>query len=92
MQGSKLYVGNLSYSVTGSQLKELFSQYGEIKDAVVIKDRDTDRSKGFGFIELSSPAEAEKACDALNGKEYEGRSLRVNEAKQREPRENRRRF
>jgi RNA recognition motif-containing protein len=92
MQGSKLYVGNLSYSVTGSQLKELFSQYGEIKDAVVIKDRDTDRSKGFGFVELSSPTEAQKACDALNGKEFDGRNLKVNEAKQREQRDNRKRF
>lgn len=90
MDGSKLYVGNLNYSVTESQLRELFSQYGELKDVVLIKDSYTDRSKGFGFIEFSNPSEAEKAATDLNGKDHEGRALKVNEAKQRPPRDNKR--
>ena len=90
MQGSKLYVGNLSYSVTDEQLRELFSQHGQVKDAVIIKDHYTERSKGFGFIEFSSPTEAETAINALNGAEFQGRNLRVNEARQRPQRDNRR--
>jgi RNA recognition motif-containing protein len=75
MQGSKLYVGNLSYSVTDEQLKELFSPYGSVQSANVIGN------KGFGFVELGSSAEAEKAKEALDGSEFEGRTLRVDEAR-----------
>ncbi len=75
MQGSKLYVGNLTYSVTNEQLKELFSQYGEVKEVNVIIGR------GFGFVEMSSPSEAEKAKEALNGSDLEGRTLKVDEAR-----------
>jgi RNA recognition motif-containing protein len=90
MQGNKLYVGNLSYSVTENQLRELFSQYGKIQDVVIIKDSYTDKSKGFGFVEFSNPSEAQKAATELNGKEYESRALKVNEAKQRPERNNKR--
>ena len=75
MQGSKLYVGNLTYSVTNEQLKELFSNYGEVKEVNIIEGR------GFGFVEMSSPAEAEKAKEALNGSDFEGRTLKVDEAR-----------
>jgi RNA recognition motif-containing protein len=75
MQGSKLYVGNLNYSVTSEQLEELFLNYGEVKSVKVIE------GKGFGFVELSGPSEAEKAREALDGSEFEGRTLRVNEAR-----------
>ena len=74
MQGSKLYVGNLSYSVTEEQLRELFSNYGEVKEVRIIPSRD------FGFVEMSDTAEAEKAKEALNGCEVEGRALKVAEA------------
>ena len=80
MPGSKLYVGNLSYSVTEEQLKQLFSKHGVIKDAVVIKDNFTDRSKGFGFVEMNTPEEAESAITALNNTEVDGRSIKVNVA------------
>jgi RNA recognition motif-containing protein len=90
MQGNKFYVGNLNYSVTEGQLRELFSQYGKIQDAVIIKDNYTDRSKGFGFIEFSNASDAQKAAAELNGKEYEGRALKVNAARQRPQRNNRR--
>jgi cold-inducible RNA-binding protein len=82
----KLYVGGLSYSVTDSQLSELFQSHGTVESAKVITDRDTDRSRGFGFVEMSTQQEAEQAIKALNGTEHEGRSLTVNESK---PRENR---
>jgi RNA recognition motif-containing protein len=81
-----LYCGNLSYSVSSSQLEELFSQYGTVVSAQVIADRDTGRSKGFGFVEMEGDDEAQAAIDGLNGNEHEGRSLTVNEAR---PRENR---
>ncbi|MFH1415772.1 MAG: RNA-binding protein [Elusimicrobiota bacterium] len=81
MPNSKLYVGNLSYSTTESQLQEMFAKYGEVKSVAVITDRDSGRSKGFGFIEMSTPEEAKKAVEALNDTEYEGRNLRVNEAR-----------
>jgi RNA recognition motif-containing protein len=84
--GRKLYCGNLSYSVSSSDLEQLFSQFGSVQSAQVITDRDTGRSKGFGFVEMASPAEAEAAISGLNETEHEGRSLTVNEAK---PRENR---
>ena len=84
--GKKLYVGNLAYSVTDSTLEQLFGQHGTVQSAQVIMDRDTGRSKGFGFVEIGSDAEAQAAIQALNGKEVDGRSLTVNEAKPREDR------
>jgi len=75
MEGSKLYVGNLSYSVTNEQLEELFSKYGEIKEVNIIEGR------GFGFVELSDPSEAEKAKEALDGTEFKGQNLRVGTAR-----------
>jgi len=83
MQGSKLYVGNLSYSVTDEELKELFSNHGEVKEVNIIE------GKGFGFVEMSSQAEAEKAKEALNNSEFKGRTLRVDEARPPRRRENR---
>ena len=84
--GSKLYVGNLSYNITSSDLEQLCSPHGTVQSAEVIADRDTGRSKGFGFVQMGSDQEAQAAIGALNGKEHDGRSLTVNEAK---PRENR---
>lgn len=84
--GKKLYCGNLSYSVRSSDLEQLFSQYGNVVSAQVIEDRETGRSKGFGFVEMGSSEDAEAAINALNGHEHEGRSLNVNEARPREPR------
>lgn len=78
--GKKLYVGNLNYQTTGSGLEQLFSQYGSVQLAEVVKDRDTGRSRGFGFVEMSSDAEAQEAIRNLNDKEIEGRRLVVNEA------------
>jgi len=75
MQGSKLYVGNFSYSTTNEQLEKLFSQYGQVKSANVIGD------KGFGFVEMSNTSEAEKAQEALDGSDFDGRTLKVNEAR-----------
>ncbi|HEV3081345.1 MAG TPA: RNA-binding protein [Gemmataceae bacterium] len=82
--GKKLYVGNLTYGVTDSTLSQLFEAHGTVQSAQVIMDRDTGRSKGFGFVEMGSDAEAQAAIQALNGKEVEGRTLTVNEAKPRE--------
>ena len=84
--GRKLYCGNLSYNVSSSDLEQLFSQFGSVESAQVIADRDTGRSKGFGFVEMASDAEAEAAISGLNETEHDGRPLTVNEAK---PRENR---
>ena len=84
--GSKLYVGNLSYNTTGSDLEQLFAAHGTVNSAEVIADRDTGRSKGFGFVEMGSEAEAQAGIAALNGKDHGGRALTVNEAK---PKENR---
>ena len=84
--GSKLYVGNLNYEVTGSDLEQLFSQHGTVQSAEVIADRDTGRSKGFGFVQMGSDAEAQAAIAALNGQQHDGRALTVNEAKPREDR------
>ena len=83
---TKLYVGNLPYSVTDSKLEEIFSPHGEVRSAQVVMDRDTGRSKGFGFVEMGSPQEAQSAINTLNGKEVDGRSLTVNEARPREDR------
>lgn len=82
--GKKLYVGNLGYSVTGSDLEQLFGAHGQVESAQVITDRDSGRSKGFGFVEMSSSEEAQAAISALNGQQHEGRSLTVNEAKPKE--------
>ena len=84
--GKKLYVGNLSYGVDSSVLEQLFSQHGQVVSAQVISDRDTGRSKGFGFVEMSSDDEAQAAIAAMNGQEHDGRTLTVNEAKPREDR------
>ncbi len=84
--GKKLYVGNLSYEVSASDLEQLFSQHGTVESAQVIEDRATGRSKGFGFVEMSSEAEAESAISSLNGQDHGGRALTVNEAKPRESR------
>jgi RNA recognition motif-containing protein len=82
----KLYVGGLPFSVTEEKLKELFESHGTVESAKVVTDRYTDRSRGFGFVEMSTQQEAEQAIQALNGTELDGRSLTVNESK---PRENR---
>jgi RNA recognition motif-containing protein len=84
--GSKLYVGNLSYNVNSSDLEQLFAQHGTVQSAEIIQDRDTGRSKGFGFVQMGSDAEAQAAIAALNGQEHDGRALTVNEAKPREDR------
>ena len=79
--GKKLYVGNLSYDTTDSALQAMFEPYGTVQSAQVIMDRDTGRSKGFGFVEMGSDQEAQAAIAALNGQERDGRSLTVNEAR-----------
>lgn len=79
--GKKLYVGNLSYDMDSSSLQELFTSHGTVTSAQVITDRDTGRSKGFGFVEMSSEDEAQAAISAMGGKEIGGRTLTVNEAK-----------
>ena len=84
--GRKLYVGNLAYSVTDSVLQQLFGAHGTVQSAQVIMDRDTGRSKGFGFVEMGSDEEAQAAIAGVNGTEHDGRTLTVNEAR---PRENR---
>ena len=84
--GKKLYVGNLTYEVTSSALEQMFAPHGTVESAQVIMDRDTGRSKGFGFVEMSSAQEAQAAIAALNGQQSEGRSLTVNEARPREER------
>lgn len=84
--GKKLYVGNLSYEVDSSELEQLFAQFGQVASAQIINDRDTGRSKGFGFVEMANDNEAQAAIDGLNGKEHGGRALTVNEARPREDR------
>jgi RNA recognition motif-containing protein len=79
--GRKLYVGNLPFGVTDDQLSQLFSAHGTVQSAQVIMDRDTGRSKGFGFVEMGSDAEAQAATAALNGQAIDGRNLTVNEAR-----------
>ncbi len=83
----KLYVGNLTYDTTEDNLVELFSEFGEVLSAQIIIDRDTNRSKGFGFVEMADGAD--EAANALNGQDFRGRNLTVNEARPREPRDNR---
>ena len=80
---TKLYVGNLGYSVSSADLNQLFAPYGAVASAQIIEDRDTGRSKGFGFVEMDTQKEAQAAIDGLNGQMHAGRSLTVNEAKPR---------
>ena len=87
---SYLYVGNLPYSIRDDELSDLFSDFGAVKSANVIMDRSSGKSKGFGFVEMDDNEEAEKAIQSLNGKEVGGRELRVNEARPRGDRPNRR--
>ena len=84
--GKKLYVGNLGYDVSNEDLEALVSPHGTVQSAQVIMDRDTGRSKGFGFVEMDSDAEAQTAISALDGQDQGGRAIKVNEAKPREPR------
>lgn len=84
---SKIYVGNLSYNLSNEQLSELFSQYGEVLSARIIMDRDTGRSKGFGFVEMSTSDEASEAIEGLNGVSAEGRNLKVNAAEDKAPKQ-----
>lgn len=84
--GKKLYVGNLGFNVSSADLEQLFAPHGTVQSAQVIQDRDTGRSKGFAFVEMTSDAEAQAAITALNGQDHDGRALTVNEAR---PRENR---
>lgn len=87
--GKKLYVGNLAFSVDSENLTQLFARYGAVESARVIMDRDTGRSKGFAFVEMSSVDEASQCIQDLNGQDHEGRALNISEAKPQEPRENR---
>ena len=80
---NNIYVGNLTFQTNSADLESLFAQHGEVKSANVITDRDTGRSRGFGFVEMGSPEEAKAAIDALNGKNVDGRDLTVNVAKER---------
>ncbi len=85
--GNKLYVGNLPFSATDDSLRELFAQSGSVNSATIITDRDTGRSKGFGFVEMSSDQEASDAITKFNGTNFEGRTITVNEARPKAPRE-----
>lgn len=82
----KMYVGNLTYGVTDASLQQMFSEFGSVRSAQVVMDRDTGRSKGFGFVEMSSDDEARAAMTAMNGREVDGRTLTVNEARPKEAR------
>ncbi|HZZ27615.1 MAG TPA: RNA-binding protein [Pirellulales bacterium] len=84
--GKRLYVGNLSYNVTNESLEELFAQFGAVQSAQVVMDRDTGRSKGFGFVEMSDDNAAQEAIRGLNDQPHDGRPLTVNEARPREER------
>jgi RNA recognition motif-containing protein len=88
--GKRLYVGNLPFSATEQELVDAFSQCGTVESAKIITDRDTGRSKGFGFVEMSNDAEATDAISKFNGADYSGRPLTVNEAKPMAPRDNNR--
>jgi len=87
---TKIYVGNLGYSIADNTLAEKFAQFGTVQSAKVIMDRDTNRSKGFGFVEMSTSGEAEKAISSLNGTDFDGRQMNVTEAKPMVPRDNKR--
>jgi len=79
--GKRLYVGNMSFDVSDEELEQAFSQYGEISSAKVVRDQYTGRSKGFGFVEFAQEADAQKAMEAMNGKELNGRAIKVDEAR-----------
>ena len=83
---NKLFVGNISYEIITSQLEEVFGEHGSVVDAIILNDRDTGRSRGFGFVTMATDEEAQKAIDALNGAEFNGRKLAVNVARPREDR------
>jgi RNA recognition motif-containing protein len=85
--GKRIFVGNLPFSATDQVLMDTFAQYGNVESAKVITDRATGRSKGFGFVEMATDAEAVTAIEKLNGAEYEGRTITVNEAREMQPRE-----
>ncbi len=85
--GKRIFVGNLPFSATDQVLNDTFAQYGAVESAKVITDRATGRSKGFGFVEMATDAEAQTAIEKLNGAEYEGRTITVNEAREMQPRE-----
>jgi RNA recognition motif-containing protein len=87
MANAKLYVGNLSYNSTEDSLAELFSQFGEVVSIRIVTDRETGRSKGFGFVEMASAEAAQQSIAQLNGKQVDGRALTVNEARPQEPRQ-----
>jgi cold-inducible RNA-binding protein len=84
--GNKIYVGNLPFTATSDSLNEMFAKFGSVNSAKIVMDRDTGRSKGFGFVEMSSDSEAQAAIEKLNGSDVGGRSLVVNEARPMEPR------
>lgn len=88
--GKKIYVGNLSYSMSDESLVDLFAQFGQVESARIVTDRDSGRSKGFGFVEMSTDEEAQTAIEKLNGSEQGGRNLNVSEAKPMAPRDNNR--
>lgn len=88
----KIYVGNLSYSIDNSNLEDKFAEFGTVESAKIIIDRDTNRSKGFAFVEMSSSDEAARAIEALNGMEFGGRAMNVSEAKPMAPKTNSRRY
>lgn len=85
----KLYVGNLSFQTSSDDLQQLFAQVGTVESATIVEDRDTGRSRGFGFVEMTSKEEGEKAIEQFNGTDFNGRNLTVNEARPREDRGNR---
>ncbi|MCO5113211.1 MAG: RNA-binding protein [Bdellovibrionaceae bacterium] len=87
--GKKIYIGNLSYSVDNQALAELFAQFGDVESSHIVMDRDSGRSKGFGFVEMSTDDEASTAIEKLNNYDFSGRNLNVSEAKPMAPRENR---
>jgi RNA recognition motif-containing protein len=87
---TKIYVGNLGYTVSNDQLSQKFAVYGTVQSAKIIMDRDTNRSKGFGFVEMSNSSEASSAINELNGTEFGGRQMNVTEAKPMVPRDNKR--
>jgi RNA recognition motif-containing protein len=89
IMGKKLYVGNLPFSVNDESLAEIFAQSGTVESAKVIMDRNSGRSKGFGFVEMSTDEEAQEAISQFDGQEHDGRALKVNEARPMEPRQNR---
>ncbi|HZE73366.1 MAG TPA: RNA-binding protein [Pyrinomonadaceae bacterium] len=86
---SKLYVGNLSFQTSSEDLQKLFAQVGTVESATIVEDRDTGRSRGFGFVEMATKEEGQKAIEEFNGKDFNGRNLTVNEARPREDRGNR---